>query len=219
MPPVNFIDVLFDSRMLMAIGIYAALAASEPFLERLVERVFVTNTPALWSWEHLGVPLLRAACVVLFVHLAYPALFGLREAPDLHQLLAEHEAGPSTALGLAFLVALAAPILPILNRHPALVLPIQGLLATAFLFAWLADYLHITSASVWPGSDVMAVVFAGAYLMHRLGRLVGRMLGETVDAATETRGYDTLAVHVITMLAQLPVILIYSTGLAQQIAI
>ncbi len=216
---VDFIAAMFDGQVLLAMGVYAVLAALEPCIEVFIERHFEANPPAHWCWEHLGIPLLRAACVVLFVCLAYPGLFGLRVAPDLQALLAAHEAGPSAVLGLAFLLALMVPVVPLLHRHPELVLPLQGMLATAFLFAWLADYLHMTAVSVWPGADVMMLVLIGAWLMNRLARFAGRALGETADTLANTRGYDTLAVHIVTMLAQLPVILIYSTGLAVQIAI
>lgn len=219
MPRVDFLTAMFDGRVLMATGLYALLAATEPFLERWVERVFHDNPPALWFQEHLGIPLLRAACVVLFVYLAYPSLFGLRVAPDLGTLLAAHTGGTSTLLGIAFLVALVSPVVPVLYRHPELVLPIQGVLATALLFDWLTDYLHMTAVSPWPGADVMVLAFGSAWVMHRLARGLGRRLGEAADAATGSAGYDLLAVHVITMIAQLPVILIYGTGLAARIAI
>jgi hypothetical protein len=219
MQPVTYIDALCDSRVLFAIGIHAVLATLEPFIEHWIERRFHDNPPALWLREHVGLPLLRAACVVLFVYLAYPALFGLREAPALSSLLAAHESGTSTVLGVAFLVALAAPLVPVLYRHPELVLPVQGMLATAFLFEWLTEYLHITTASISPGFDVLVLVAFAAWLMHRLAQYAGRLIGETADAAAGTRGYDRLVVHVVTLLAQLPVILIYSTALAAQIAI
>ena len=96
---MNFIDALCDGRVLLAIGIHAVLAMLEPCLEFWIERRFHDNPPALWLREHLGLPLLRAACVVLFVYLAYPALFGLREAPSLMVLLAAHENGTSTVVG------------------------------------------------------------------------------------------------------------------------
>lgn len=216
---VDPLSAMFDGRVLMAMGVYALLAATEPFLERWIERVFDDNPPVLWFQEHLGIPLLRAACVVIFVYLAYPSLFGLREAPPLGTLLAAHAGATSTLLGVAFLVALISPVVPLLYRHPELVLPIQGMLATALLFEWLTDWLHMSSVSPWPGTDVMLLAAAGAWLMHRLARRIGRLLGASADAATGRAGYDVLAVHVITMIAQLPVILIYGTGLAARIAI
>lgn len=216
---VDALSAIFDARVLMAMGVYALLAATEPFVERHIERVFHDNPPVLWLQEHLGIPLLRAACVVCFVYLAYPSLFGLREAPALGALLAAHAGATSTLLGIAFLVALFAPIVPVLHRHPELVLPIQGMLATSLLFEWLTEWLHMSAVSPWPSIDVLLLVGAGAWLMHRLARRVGRLIGESADAATDRAGYDVLAVHVITMIAQLPVILVYGTGLAARIAI
>jgi len=216
---VNFIDALCDSRVLFSIGVHAVLAALEPWLEFWIERRFHDNPPALWLREHVGLPLLRAACVVLFVYLAYPALFGLREAPSLATLLAAHENGTSTVLGVAFLVALAAPVLPLFQRHPELVLPVQGVLATAFVFDWLTGYLHITAATVWPGLDVLLLMGVTAWLMHRLAHHAGRRIGALADATTDSSGYEALVVHVVTLLAQLPVILVYSTTVAAQIAI
>lgn len=216
---MNFIDALCDSRVLFSIGVHAVLAALEPWLEFWIERRFHDNPPALWLREHVGLPLLRAACVVLFVYLAYPALFGLREAPSLATLLAAHENGTSTVLGVAFLVALAAPVLPLFQRHPELVLPVQGVLATAFVFDWLTGYLHITAATVWPGLDVLLLMGVTAWLMHRLAHHAGRRIGALADATTDSSGYEALVVHVVTLLAQLPVILVYSTTVAAQIAI
>lgn len=216
---VEFFTAMFDGMVWLAMAVYAALAATEPFLERWLERQLDTNPPALWFVEHLGIPLLRAACVVVFVYLAYPGLFGLREAPALQVLLAEHRGGTSTQLGIAFLVALVAPVVPLLQRHPEFVLPLQGILATTLLFNWLTDYLHMSAISPWPGSDVVLVVVLAAWLMHRLGHRLGQRLGAMADDASGTAGYELVAIHVVTMLAQLPVILVYSTGLAVQIAI
>ena len=216
---VDLLSAMFEGRVLVAMGVYALLAATEPFLEQGIERACDDNPPALWFFEHLGLPLLRAACIIAFVYLAYPALFGLRDAPALGTLLAAHAGATGTLLGIAFLVALFAPLVPLLHRHPELVLPIQGMLATALLFEWLTEWLHMSSVSPWPGSDVMALALGVAWLMHRLARRIGHLLGTSADAATGRAGYDVLAVHVVTMIAQLPVILIYGTGLAAQIAI
>lgn len=216
---VDLLSAMFDGRVLMAMGAYALLAATEPFLEQWIERACGDNPPALWFLEHLGLPFLRAACVIVFVYLAYPALFGLREAPALGALLAAHAGATSTLLGLAFLVALFAPVLPLLCRHPEFVLPIQGMLATALLFDWLTEWLHMTAVPPWPGTDVMLLAGGLAWAMHRLARHLGRVIGDTADAASGRSGYDVLAVHVVTMIAQLPVILVYGTGLAARIAI
>ncbi len=213
------LDVLASPPILVAIGCYAAGSALEPFIERWLERAVHYNPPLLWCWEHLGVPLLRAALLLGFVFLAYPTLFGLREAPGLQTLLADRDAAPSTVLGTLYLVALLAPVLPVFRRHPELVLPAQGVLAVAFLFHWLADYLHVTVASAWPGSAMAIAIVAAAWLMHRLSLRLGERLGRELDRTCGTDGYDALGAHMVTLLAQLPVVLVYSSALGAQLAL
>ena len=170
-------------------------------------------------WEHLGVPFARAALVLGFVYFAYPALFGLREAPGIQRLLAAEDARISTVLGVLYLLALLAPVLPLFYSHPEFVLPMQGILATAFLFKWMTSYLHMTAITLWPGGDLAFAILLTAYLAHRVGRRVGYQLGVTVDVLQERRGFDALLTHVLTLEAQLPVIVIYAAGLGRQIAI
>ncbi len=214
-----FLDILFNSHLLLAMAGYGVLAALEPFFSAWLVRVFENNPPALWSWETLGVPLVRAALVLGFVYFSYPALFGLRAAPDLATLMAANEAKPSVILGLLYLLALIAPVLPVFHAHRYLILPLQGMLATGFLFRWMTGYLSMTAASLWPGIEIALAVVLTSYLAHRLGAQVGYRLGASLDHQTNHRGYDALLTHVITLEAQLPIIVIYAAGLGRQIAI
>ncbi len=214
-----FLDVLLDRHLLIAIALFGVLASVEPFVERWIEDYFVDNPPALWIWEHMGVPLMRAGLVLGFVYFSYPALFGLRDAPGIGVLLAADDARTSTVLLVLYVLALLAPVLPLFYSHPEFVLPLQGVLATSFLFKWMTSYLGITAVSVWPGIDLALVMVLTAYLAHRIGRRVGFHSGNMVDVISERRGFDALLTHVITLQVQLPVIVIYAAGLGRQIAI
>jgi hypothetical protein len=79
----------------------AALIAPEVLLalEYRLQRWFAGNHAFHWSWEHLMGPAVRAALVALFVLIAYPALFGLRVAPDVGLLLAGDSPRLSTLVG------------------------------------------------------------------------------------------------------------------------
>ncbi|MSR15270.1 MAG: hypothetical protein EXR86_12030 [Gammaproteobacteria bacterium] len=214
-----FLDILLNSQLLVAMLIFGVLAALEPFLETWIERAFVDNAAALWSWEHFGVPFVRAALALGFVYCAYPALFGLREAPSIATLLAAEDARTSTALGALYVLALLSPVLPIFYSHPEFVLPIQGILGTAFLFKWMSSYLLIPAIGLWPGLDFACVIVLTAYLAHRIARRMGVAIGGTVDQFGERRGSDALLTHVITLQVQLPVIVLYAAGLGRQLAI
>ena len=212
------LDVLLCSQLWLAMAIFGLLAAIEPFFERWMTHFFAHNPPALWMWEHLGGPFTRAALVLGFVIFSYPALFGLREAPGIELLLTAEDARTSTVLGVMYALALLAPVLPLFYRHPEFVLPLQGILATAFLFKWMTSYLHMTAVTVWPGYDLVFAILLTSYLAHRLGRRVGYSIGAT-DALHARRGFKALLSHVITLQAQLPVVVIYAAGLGRQIAI
>ena len=212
------LDVLLCSQLWLAMAIFGLLAAIEPFFERWMTHFFAHNPPALWMWEHLGGPFTRAALVLGFVIFSYPALFGLREAPGIELLLTAEDARTSTVLGVMYALALLAPVLPLFYRHPEFVLPLQGILATAFLFKWMTSYLHMTAVTVWPGYDLVSAILLTSYLAHRLGRRVGYSIGAN-DALHARRGFNALLSHVVTLQAQLPVIVIYAAGLGRQIAI
>lgn len=213
------LDILLNGQLLMAMTIFGVLAAVEPFLETWIERAFAGNPAALWSWGHLGVSLVRAALLVGFVYYAYPALFGLREAPSITTLLAADDARASAALGALYVFALLSPVLPIFYGHPEFVLPLQGMLATAFLFNWMTSYLLIPTISLWPGADFACVIVLTSYLAHRIGRRIRTQLGDAINQASARQGHDALLTHVVTLQAQLPVIVIYAAGLGRQIAI
>ncbi|MGH8597743.1 MAG: hypothetical protein ACREXT_13890 [Gammaproteobacteria bacterium] len=211
------LDILQNPELLTAIALFGVLAACQPFIETWILRVFADNPPALWSLEHLGIPLGRAALIVGFVYAAYPALFGLTDAPSITALLAADDAHASTLLGILYLIALLAPMLPIFYGLPEFLLPLQGMLATAFLFNWLTSYLLIPRISVWPGLDLACVIVLTSYLAHRLDRRMGNRFGDA-DQTHARGGYDALFTHIVTLQAQLPVILIYAAGLARRIA-
>ena len=211
-------DILFNFDILIASVIFIVFALVEPFLEKWLHDLLQANPAFCLGWDYFFSPLLRAAAIVLFVYLAYPNLFGLSVAPTLSELTASADATPSSLLGVMFLVGLLLPMVPALNRHPEFVLPIQGALAVAYIFSWLTEHLHITTAYVWPANDTFLLMVLTSYLGHRLAQRIGTHLGAKLDQQFNTAGFDAVSRHVIELLAQLPVILIYGYGLGRQLA-
>ena len=60
----------------------------------------------LWIAEHVALPMGRAACVLLFIAIAYPAIYGLAEAPPPSLEVAE-EAGVAELTAMGFSAAKA----------------------------------------------------------------------------------------------------------------
>ncbi|MEM7466262.1 MAG: hypothetical protein AAF387_05195 [Pseudomonadota bacterium] len=210
--------VFFSADIVFAITVFALVALLEPFVEKWLHGLLEDNQPFCASWDYFFAPLLRALSIVVFIYLAYPALFGLNTAPSISELLQLEKHNTGGLLGVMFLLGLLLPVIPALNRHPEFVLPIQGAVAAAYLFSWLAHYLHITTASVWPGFDTLGLMILCSYFGHRLASHVGRVFGETLDDKFATKGLDAVGRHIVELLVQIPVIITFGFGLGRQLS-
>lgn len=210
--------LLFDFNIIFAILVFSVIAVAEPFLEKWLHDLLEDNPPFCVAWDFFFAPLLRAVAVVLFIYLAHPVLFGLNVAPSITELMSYENAKAGNLLGVMFLIGLLLPIVPTLNRHPEFVLPLQGAIAAAYVFTWLAHYLHITTASVWPGIDIFFMMVLLSYLGHRIAGWFGEHVGHRLDTQFSTHGLDKVSRHIIELLAQIPVILTYGYGLGFQLS-
>ncbi len=199
--------------------VFGLLALAEPFLESWLHRVFASNPPFQWGWDQFFAPLLRATMLVVFVYLAFPAIFGLSSAPTVSELIKEQQGHISSVLGVLFLAGLLASLVPGLSRKPEFVLPIQGALACGYLFFALTGYLGVTTATLWPGIDIVMTMVCVSYFADRLGRVVGKACGDRLDRLLNTTGYDLVILNAVELLAQIPVILLFGHGLGRQLAI
>ena len=215
MSPVH---LLFDFNIVLAILVFSVVAIAEPFIEKWLHDLLEDNPPFCIAWDLFFAPFLRAVAVVLFIYLAYPALFALNTAPGISELMHYEDAKTGNLLGVMFLIGLLLPLIPALNRHPEFVLPIQGAIATAYVFTWLAHYLHITTASVWPGIEILLIMVLLSYLGHRIAGWCGQHLGHQLDQRFSTHGLDNVTRYIIELLVQIPVILTYGYGLGYQLS-
>lgn len=216
---MTLLETLLLPRVLGVLFVFALLAMVEPVLEGQLNRVFRNNGAFDWCWERLLYPLLRAALIMALVIALYPALFGLSDAPELQRLFALGHARLNTLLGVLFLFTLALPALPVLSRHAAFVLPLQGIMATAIIYSWLADYLGVTLSAIVPGPMLITTLFVLAWTAWRLAQFSAEAIGARLDAATNVSGTRIVLGQGLLLLAQGPIIVIYGYTLGRQIAI
>jgi len=216
---VSFEFIIASPAVWVAVVVYCSLALIEPVVESRLHKAFADNAPMQWGWDRFFAPLVRALMLVTFVYLAYPGIFGLRVAPPIVELVSGGEARLNTLVGLLFFAGFIASLVPGLARHPEFVLPLQGSLAAGYFFFWLTTYLGVTTASLWPGIDVLLVMLCFSYAGHRIAGRLGKFLGDWIDDRKNTRGYDRVIVHMVELLAQVPVILLFGYGLGRQLAI
>lgn len=216
---MTFFDVFASADVIVAVLVFSVLALGEPFVESSLHSVFAANPPFQWGWDQLSAPLLRAIMLVVFVYLAFPTLFGLNTAPSIGELISSQEMHVPNVLGILFLIGFLASLAPGLGGKPEFVLPVQGCLACGYLFFGLTGYLGVTTANLWPGIDILLTMVCVSYYAHRFGRFVGEVGGDQLDMMLNTRGYGVVVLHVIELLAQVPIILLFGHGLGRQLAI
>lgn len=216
---MTLLETLLLPRVIGSLIVFAVLAMCEPLLEGRLTRLFRDDGAFDWCWERLLYPLLRAMLVGAFVAALYPALFGLTQAPDISRLVALGHARVNTLLGSLFLCTLVLAAIPATSRHPAVVLPLQGMLATAMLFRWLTEYLGATNTLLLTGWLQIALLFVLAVAAYRIANFGAQRIGARIDLAANVSGSQTMLRQGLLLLAQGPIIVLYGYSLGRQISI
>lgn len=211
------LQALFTPDLLLAALVHLALLitllAGFSWLGHHTQGIPVTD----WLLEHVAHPLARAAVLVVFVLIAYPALFGLSQVPDWSELLAAERGRLQSLLNWVFLASLLLPLVPVLGRLQALVLPVQGMVACALLFSWLAQAQGWTHVTLWPSGPTAASLILLTLVTHALASLAARPVGAWIDQRFALLGAEALAFEAMVIVAQIPVILLYGLSLGAQL--
>ena len=216
MSPVNILMSIEVAAALALVGLFSLV---EPLMAYHANRWLAGMQSLQWAWDHFLLPLLRALVVIGFVLLAYPSLYGARAAPALTDLLVQGSLRFTNLLNVVFVCSLLLPLLPLLRNRAAIVLPMQGLVATAILFVYYTDYLGATAASWWPGIGSALAISMMAVISHWLAVEIGTALGQHLDRTLNVNGLERIAANALELVMQTPVMLYYGLTLGQQIGI
>ena len=213
---MSVIQIILSGRVLLAALVYAAASVSSIWIFDRVGRA-LDEEVLIWAWEHVGMPLLRAALMLVFILLAYPALFGLVEAPALGELLARDPLRVNHLLNLLFIITLLFPLIPVLGEWDELVLPVQGIAASMLLFSWLAEATGAGAVHFWPGWESVAIMAGLAMLTHWLAMGLAATAGEELDRSLNVENAGELLARALVLFLQYPVIVVFCHGLGRQL--
>lgn len=218
-------EAFFHPNILLAIAAYTAVAA---ILLLVTARVAlqIDHIPADhwwykacsgWYLQHIWIPLIRVFSIIAFIVLAYPVLFGLNEAPPILELLATDN-HLNTLLNLLFFVTLGLSLLPVIDRLPALVLPLQGIAAILLLVNWLLPMRNSPTVDFWPNNRLLIGLLLMALISHWLALKTARVVGDWLDQRLNREGFEILLYQITLLLFQAPIILSYSLYLGNQLS-
>lgn len=205
---MSLLDLLFQPRLLLALLAFVLVSTLFALAELRLEPHYRAHPVTAWLSEHVFIPLAEVLTLLVFLLLAYPAPYGLADAPGIVSLLSP-DGRVTDLINLLFLLSLLLPLLPGLSRLPGVVLLVQALAATALLFHWLAAGLQM-EVSLAPGWLALGLILVWAWAGQRLVRRLAPMQGEDLTLGRILHWHLTGAV-------QLPAILIYGQSLGRQL--
>lgn len=214
---MSFIDTLFSTRIAFALVAFVVISVLLELLARRLLDAVAEVEATHWILQQLLVPAARALSLVAFILLSYPALFGVTTAPPLGELLAAGSMRLTTLMNVIFVLSLLLPLVPVFNRWPALVLPIQGIAAAGLVFHWWAAAQPGVEIRLWPGPVVAISLVVWAVLTHEAARHLSPRLTEKLGRLLNREGLDRLLYRSVVMVLQAPVILIYTLSLGRQL--
>jgi uncharacterized membrane protein len=215
---MTLLDALLSPDVLLAlITLIIMSIAGELVAIRLLNAV--SDVPASeWIFEHFVLPAGRAFMLVVFILIAYPALFGLPNAPDIDLLL---QGGPHRMTTLmnviVILPVLLLPLIPVIGGMHAMVLPLQGIAASALLFHWLAQSYHKPELGYWPGFPIVGLVIVLAILSHATARWIAGLIAEQIERDLNVSQANEVVYNIVVSAFQIPVILVYTLALGRKL--
>lgn len=213
---MSIIEILFSPMMLVAMLAYGLLTVLIVAVHHFLLGRMETLT-SRWLLESIHIPLLQAGAVLLFLLMAYPLLFGLNDGPPVEGLLHQDKRRFGLILGAIFFIGLLAPLLRIPNVA-ALVLPVQGIVASALLFSWAADSLGLENYSVLPGGLATVSILVLAVTTYSAAAYMAEMLESGSQELFERSGIHTLLSDGLILVMQLPCILVYTLSVGEQLS-
>ena len=214
---MSTIEILLNTKIIGAFLVIILLAIVVEIISRKILDILDDVSVSEWLFEKIFIPLFRALELMTFILLAYPVLFGLNEAPPISQLLSEGSHRINTLLNILFVLPLLLSLLPIFGRMPSLLLPVQGIAGSTLIFSWMQAALQRNNIHYVPNIMVIVVIILLAIVSHAIAKWVALQLSNAVNRFFQIDDGQKIVYRIVVVVAQLPVILIYTTGLGRQL--
>jgi hypothetical protein len=213
---MSVFHIILSTKFIIAIGVYAITIVLGLLCFNKIHSS-LDHSILQWPWDNIGMPLFRAALMLVFILLAYPLIFAIADAPSLQTLLDTDERRVNYLVNLLFLITLLFPLVPVLGKWEELILPTQAIAASATLFSWLAAHQGITDIQYWPGLNTALYILVLAFVTHWLAVIAFQYLGEAIDEKFNVTNAGQLLSRALVLFMQSPAILIYCAALGRQL--
>lgn len=212
----NLAQSLMQAETMFAMFIYViSLLIALPIFEIIHEKL--DHNSLQYFWDKIGMPVLRTFLLLLFIYLVYPINFGITEAPPFKDIVLTDRSRFDLLFNILFLVTFIYPLIPIIGKADAMMIPLQGIVASMLLFSWLHKQYNLQDYSLFPSAGVLVVIVIIALAGYILARFIAANLGAWLDKQFHREGYEILVFQAVVMIMQSPIIFIYGHALGKQL--
>ncbi len=216
---MNYFDVLFSPVIIMATLIYTFMAITfELMYTRFLHRLKDTASTH-WVAQHIGAPFFHVLLLVCFIYMSYPVLYGLDTqlsngsvVPSLSQLLNAHSGQTMKLINTIFVISVILPLIPIINRFSALILPFQAMAGSAVLYGWLSEFSQI-SFIILPSYTVLALIIFFSAIAEFMAQTLAIFLETHIRHSYQAKAMQKIIHKSTLLILQVPILLIYTLSL------
>lgn len=206
----DIIQVIFSVRFALSAIVFVSLSLLISWLGFWLERRLHDAPFNDWLAEHIGIPLLSALAMILFIAILYPALFPLEVLPGFYELLITEKGRMNQLINWVFVLSLMIPLIPVIGPRVEIVLPLQGLVVLALVTSWIAKYLQNSAISLLPSGMDFLWMLAWGVLGARLAVLISEKLGTQLDERLDLLHTGAYLYPILALILQTPTMVIYA---------
>jgi hypothetical protein len=220
---MDYLDVLLHPTLVMAAITYTIMAISfEITYQHFLHKINAVSG-SHWIAKHVGAPFFHVLLLVAFIYMSYPVLYGLDShnstgeaiLPSLSQLLNARSGQTMKLVNTLFIISVLLPLIPVINRFTALILPLQAIAGSAVLYGWLADFMGIRY-SIFPGFEIMALIIFFSLITELAARAIASLSGAGLNHQYRHTDMEKIIHKSILLILQVPVLLIYTLNIAHK---
>lgn len=217
---MSYFEVLFHPELVMAIFLYTILAISFEIAYQHVLHTTEEVAISHWIATYIGAPFIHVLLLVAFIYMSYPILYGLETynslgeqvLPSLSDLLNARSGQTMKLINIVFIVSVLLPLLPVINRFLAFILPVQAIAASMVLYGWLADYTG-NQPHYFPGFTILLLMILFSVLAELCAKALANLLGHQLNTKYHTHDMEKVIHKSALLVLQVPILLLYTLNI------
>ena len=208
-------DILFSLQFVWITLLIVALSVAAAFVCARLHHHLMQAFAGEWLTQHIYCPLIRICILVCMTLLLFPMMVESASYRDMAGLFTD-QAYLTRMVNILMVSGLLLTFFPLL-QHPALSLPIMGIIATAILFHRFFHDLLTETFTVLPAVGDGIKILLLLIGIYWLGRWLIGQLSTYVDHRFIITGSRVVITDIVYLILQIPIMLAYANSLLQQI--